>query len=71
MSVIKSRSLSCETVSVTSNMMVDPPVKSMPGFRPGAMMRKTTPGKSTRAEIKKNQMRFPTKSTYLLPDSSE
>ena len=53
MSVIKSRSLSCETVSVTWNMMVDPPVKSMPGFRPGAIMRKTTPGKSTRADIKK------------------
>ena len=64
------RKLSWETASVTSNVIEDPPVKSMPGFRPGAMMRKITPGKSTKADIAKNHLRFPTKSTSLLLDYS-
>ena len=67
MSVITPRSVSCDTGSANSNMTVEPPVKSMPGFRPGAMMRNTTPGSRNTADSKKNQMRFPTKSTYLLP----
>ena len=71
MSVITPRSSSCDTESVTSNMTVDPPVKSMPGFSPGAMIRNTTPGKRMMVDNTKNQMRFPTKSTYSLPDSSE
>jgi hypothetical protein len=41
---------------------VVPPVKSIPPFRPGAMIRKTTPGRITAKENRKNQCLFPTKS---------
>ena len=64
------RRLSWETSSATENVIDEPPVKSMPGFRPGAMMRKITPGKSTKADTAKNHLRFPTKSTSLLLDCS-
>jgi hypothetical protein len=48
--------------SENPRVMLDPPVKSIPALRPGAMARKTTPGAMTKNENMKNHILLPAKS---------
>ena len=49
------------------SVMLEPPVKSIPGLSPGAKIRNTIPGAITSKEIMKNQNLFPTKSNLQSP----
>jgi hypothetical protein len=50
------------TFSLNWMFMVEPPLKSMPVRSPGAIMKKTTPGRIARSDIRKNQCLFDAKS---------
>ena len=66
------RRLPWSTLSENSTISVEPPVKSIPGLRPGARIRNTTPGRMTTREMRKNQPLLPAKSNcsllYAAPD---
>ena len=49
------------------SVMLEPPVKSIPGFSPGARIKNIIPGVITSKEIMKNQNLFPTKSNLQSP----